>query len=190
MREPGSEYGAQRRTLIGFEDHGAEPAAAAVPGDRVRLESARLVLPELDEAAVRARPWYRHPAFLVSASTTVMALIVMIVLLVVDPWGDKGSVTKVSGLRVVADEGAVTVVWDQPDQGTELYAFEPGDQVLADLSQLVRGTSAWLPVSAQLYSVRTCFLVRPATEAALPDPLDVQALEQQGAQVACVADAA
>lgn len=185
----GAGHHATPAVRIGFDDAEAQPPAAAPKADRVRLESARRVLPEVEDAAIRSRPWFRHPAFIVSTVTTVLAIVAMVVLLVLDPWGDDGPQAQVTGLAVTADDGSVTLNWAGASDGAELYAFEPGDESLADLSQLVRGTTAWLPLSAELYTQRTCFLVRPLTDDQLPDPLDPAAVAQQGAQVVCVADA-
>lgn len=176
---------------IDFDDPDGGVGAAGEPrADRVKLESARRILPEVDEAAVAGKRWWKHPAFVVSMVTTVLAVVAMVVLLVIDPFADDGPVEAVTGLAVSADEGSVSLTWKGAPSGAELYAFDPGDEAPADLSQLVRESAVWIPLSSNLYTPRTCFVVRPLSEEALPALADAAALAAQGGQTICVSDAA
>lgn len=178
------------RVSIGYDDYegrqlpGGETAVA-----RVRLETPRRIFPELDDAQRVSRPWFRHPAFLVSVVSTALALIAMGVLLIFDPFGGD-EVDAVVDLNVVADDGSVTLSWSGAVDGALLYAIDPGDEAPLDVSQLVQGRSAWIPVSAGVYTPRTCFVVLPLVEDA-PESVPVTAVDAQavGGAMICVSDA-
>jgi len=144
------------------------------------------VLPELAEAPQRERPWWRHPAFLVSMITTVLALAGALAWWIVATVTDDS--VRVSGLSLSVDRGNAHLTWDGPDAAYALYAVD-ADGSATDLTQLVRGTQAWVPSATGLYDDTTCFVVRPAgVEAEIT--LDAASLEGQRAGGVCVADAA
>ncbi|WP_062303050.1 hypothetical protein [Demequina subtropica] len=184
----------QRR--IGHDDlAGRDLALADAQASRVRLESPRSVLPEVVEIQIAPRRWYRHPAFLVSLGLTMVALAAMVVLLVLDARGGD-EVPVVTGLTIEEGEGSVTLAWSGATDGAFLYSIDPGAEAPADLSQLVRGATAWLPLSADLYTPRTCFVVVPATlgesgEVLVPTSVPATAVEREatGAATVCVSDA-
>lgn len=144
------------------------------------------VLPELAEAPVRQRKWWLHPAFIVSMSLTVLALLGAAAWFIVSALTDDS--VRVSGVTVSDDAGNAHVDWSGPDAAYELFAVH-GDGEIVDLSQLVRGTEAWIPAAAGLYDDDTCFVVRPAS---ISDDvsLDASTLDGQRGQSTCVADMA
>lgn len=155
---------------------------------RVRLESPRRILPEVEEAQATTRRWFRHPAFIVSMVTTVLALIAMVVLLILDPFGGDDGPTPVDGLSISAAEGSVSLSWTGASDGAALYAYDPGDEAPADLSQLVQGSAAWIPLSSELYTPRTCFVVVPVTAEPGPVPTTARAATEIGGSMICVSD--
>lgn len=155
---------------------------------RVRLESPRRVLPEVEEAQSAGRRWFRHPAFIVSIVTTVVAVVAMVVLLVLDPFGDDDAAAAVDGLTIATGEGSVTLEWSGAQDGAALYAYDPGDEAPADLSQLVHGRSAWIPLSAGLYTPRTCFVVMPLDAQPAAVPTTAKAAADAGGSMICVSD--
>ncbi|KRE21012.1 hypothetical protein [Agromyces sp. Soil535] len=144
------------------------------------------VLPELAEAPERERTWWRHPAFLVSVGLTVLALLGATAWFIVSALTDDS--VRVSALAISDDAGNVHLDWDGPDAAYAIFAVG-GDGDVADLSQLVRGTEAWIPAAAGLYEDDTCFVVRPADVGAEVS-LDASALGGQGGRSACIADSA
>ncbi|GIG54903.1 hypothetical protein [Demequina activiva] len=155
---------------------------------RVRLESPRRVLPEVEEAQSAGRRWFRHPAFIVSIVTTVLAIVAMVVLLVLDPFGDDDAAAAVDGLTITTGDGSVSLAWSGAADGAALYAYDPGDEAPADLSQLVQGQTAWIPLSAGLYTPRTCFAVMPVSEPPAPVPTAASGAEDAGGSMICVSD--
>ncbi|WP_084038671.1 hypothetical protein [Demequina sp. NBRC 110053] len=174
---------------VSHDDHeGREVPHLDSQAARVRLESPRRVLPEVEEAQSASRRWFRHPAFVVSVVTTVLAIIAMVVLLVLDPFGDDDAALAVQDLTIATEEGSVTLAWSGAAGGAALYAYDPGDDTPADLSQLVQGEAAWIPLSAGLYTPRTCFVVVPVGEEAAPVPETAQAAAEAGGSMICVSD--
>jgi hypothetical protein len=144
------------------------------------------VLPELAEAPKRERKWWLHPAFLVSIGLTVLTLLGAAAWFIVSALTDDS--VRVSGLAISDDTGNARLDWGGPDAAYSLFAVH-GDGQVVDLSQLVRGTEAWIPAAAGLYEDDTCFVVRPANVRG-DVSLDAAALEAQRGQGTCVADAA
>lgn len=144
------------------------------------------VLPELAEAPERERKWWLHPAFLVSVGLTVLALLGAAAWFIVSALTDES--VRVSGLAISDDAGNSHLDWSGPDAAYSLFAVH-GDGQVVDLSQLVRGTEAWIPAAAGLYEDDTCFVVRPA-DISGDVSLDAAALEGQRGQGTCVADSA
>ena len=182
-----------------LESHAAGAAAPKVLGgepDRVSLateprsirplESAPDVLPELEQAPETARPVWKHPAFLVSAITTLLALIalaVFIVLGILSPRAEAYALT----LTVTPDN--VQASWSGPDVPYQLIVLggPRGEEV--DMSQLVEGTAAWIP-SAGFVDADSCIVVRPAAgNEQAPVALDADTVSAQAGSSACVADA-
>ncbi|HEY6799483.1 MAG TPA: hypothetical protein VI121_02485 [Agromyces sp.] len=144
------------------------------------------VLPELAEAPQRERKWWLHPAFIVSVSLTVLALLGAAAWFIVAALTDES--VRVSNLSVSDDAGNAHLDWDGPDAAYALFAVH-GDGETVDLGHLVRGTEAWIPAAAVLYDHDTCFVVRPAS---ISDEvsLDAAALSGQRGQSTCVVDLA
>jgi hypothetical protein len=170
------------RTVIGGS--AGHPALGSHAGARA-LGAGASVLPELAEAPQRERPWWRHPAFLVSMITTVLALAAALAWWIISTVNDDS--VRVGGLSLAIERGNAHLDWDGPDAAYTLYAVT-ADGEATDLTQLVRGTEAWVPAAAGLYDDATCFVVRPATIDA-EVTLDAASLEGQRAGGVCVADA-
>lgn len=153
------------------------------------LEISGSVLPELEEdsPSAKRRPLWLHPAFLVSAGTTLLALIALAVFIILGMFGAK---TAAADLQIESTENVVRASWSGPDVPYQVIVIDgpAGDAV--DVSQRVTGTELWLPLAAGLIDERSCLLVRPAegNEKATPS-LDRAALDQQGAVSGCVTDA-
>lgn len=161
-------------------------APADAPPRKRELMSGAAVLPELAEAPVAERKWWKHPAFIVSIITTFLALVAAIVLLIVGIVTD--DTARVSGLGLDLGTGNAQLSWDGPDVPYSLYAVA-GSGDVTDLSQpFVKGREAWLPVGLGQFDEETCFVVRPAS---ITDDVSLSAdtLASQGAQSACVASA-
>ncbi|WP_308797167.1 hypothetical protein [Agromyces silvae] len=171
------------QTLVGRAP--GQPSLGAHAGGRA-LGAGASVLPELAEAPQRERPWWRHPAFLVSMITTVLALAAALTWWIITTINDDS--VRVGGLSLAIERGNAHLDWDGPDAAYALYAVA-ADGSATDLTQLVRGTEAWVPSATGFYDDATCFVVRPANvEAAVT--LDAASLEGQRAGGVCVADAA
>lgn len=185
-------------TLIEQAPAGAAPGAVRIgwEADRAsltstvaplrRLESAADVLPELAEDVAAPRPMWRHPAFLVSASLTLVALLALGVFVVLGMLNPPAAAT---GLSLTTSEDNVRVAWSGPDTAYQVIVVggPAGDQL--DVSQLVTGTEAWIPRGAGLVDDRSCIVVRPAAGAeSAPVALDAATLAEQGAVSACIAD--
>lgn len=164
---------------------GGEPGRGHAGASTSReLGSGTAVLPEIVETPDRQRPWWRHPAFIVSLVLPLLVLIGAVVFLVVSGLNDDS--VKVTNLSIMSEAGNVALAWDGPDAEYALYEVSAGGEA-TDLTQLVRGTSAWVFSAADLYDDASCFVVRPAssTDAVSLDAADLQA--QNGAAV-CVSD--
>ncbi|TBN55558.1 hypothetical protein EYE40_15275 [Glaciihabitans arcticus] len=160
-----------------------------VPADSSKrsLSTGESVLPELAEDKAVAKSFFRHPAFIVSISTTIVAVVVGVVMTVMGVLGDGPA--KVSDLAITGGEGNVHLTWTGPDVPFSLYVIEPGSDEVLDVSQLVRkGSEAWVPKFADLITDDSCFVVR-AAETSGDVTLDPSNLESQGAASVCVADA-
>lgn len=146
------------------------------------------VLPELEEREEKKRPLWRHPAFIVSAILTLLAIGVGGTLMVIS-LTSAGPPT-VSKLSIAAGSGNVRLTWSGPDVPYDLYVTDADGTSAVDLTQLVRGREAWVPRAAQLFTDDSCFVVRAAESspgaAVSTDPDELSA---QGAQSVCVADA-
>jgi len=165
---------------------GAEPGRLAFAAAATRdLGSGAEVLPEIVITPERQRPWWRHPAFLVSVITTFLALAAAVVWWVIAMVTDDS--VRVENLTVDTDAGNVTLQWNGPDAAYSLFQIPP-DGEATDLTQLVRGTSAWVFSAAGLYTEGSCFVVRPASVDG-DVSLDAATLESQRGAGACLADA-
>lgn len=151
------------------------------------LSSGNDSLPELAEENVTPRRMWRHPAFLVSIITTLLALIAGGVLMVMGALSD--GVPTVNDLDITAGEGNVHLTWSGPDTPYSLFVIQPGSDEAVDISQLVRGREAWIPLYADLIDDNSCFVVRAAEITATTIDTDAETLEDQGAMSTCVNDA-
>ncbi len=176
--------GAAGPARIGWDAGRASLAATA--GEIRRLESAGEVLPELEEAEVKPRPMWRHPAFLVSGITTVLALVALVLFVVLGLLNPR---PEASGVSLDATDDNVHVTWSGPDVAYQVIVVGgPGGDEL-DVSQLVSGTEAWIPVGMGLIDDRSCVLVRPAAgNETAPVELDAATVAGQGGASACVSD--
>jgi len=145
------------------------------------------VLPELEHREEKKRPLWRHPAFLVSGVLTVLAVGVGATLMILSV--TSAGPPQVTALTVAAGEGNIRLDWDGPDVPYDLYAVA-SDGAATDLTQLVRGTEAWIPRAGGLVTDDSCFVVRAAeSTAGEPVSLEPADLGDQSAQSVCVADA-
>lgn len=165
---------------------GDEPGRPRIGASSVRdLGSGGAPLPEIVEAPERQRPWWLHPAFIVSVITTFLALGAAAAWWIVSMVTDDS--VKVTGLTIRSEAGNIVLHWDGPDADYALYQVSGGGDV-TDLSQMVRGTSAWVFSAAALYDDSSCFVVRPASRTEEVS-LDAASLQAQNGAAACVADA-
>jgi hypothetical protein len=162
----------------------AGEAPASTPVKR-GLVSGATVLPEITEAPPAPRKLWKHPAFIVSMITTVLALGVGITLLVLAAVA--GGPPRVSGLDVAAGSGSVSLSWGGPNTAYDVYVVG-GDGEITDVSQLVRGRDVWIPRSLGYVDDDSCFVVR-ARSVAGDVSLSADDLDAQGAASVCVADA-
>ena len=161
---------------------GEAPASAPV---KRGLVSGATVLPEITEAPPSPRRLWKHPAFIVSMITTVLALGVGITLIVLS--AVSGGPPRVSGLDVAAGSGSVSLSWGGPNTAYDVYVVG-GDGEITDVSQLVRGRDVWIPRSLGYVDDDSCFVVR-ARSVAGDVSLSADELDAQGAASVCVADA-
>ena len=190
-----------RAASLGFDGtRAARPGAGAAPDVRA---SGR-VLPELEPEAQKRRKLWRHPAFLVSMGTTLLALIAAAVLMIMGVFGSAGSITE---LGIERTSGNIRVHWTGTGEPVELFAVGGPSGEVVDLSQRVTGDEAWIPLGALIVDDSTCIVVRPASpDAGKPTPVadpnakqepipqlvvstDTADLEAQRGASACVADA-
>ncbi len=178
--------------MSGYSTSSSEPVIGVEPGrPRVgaaverELGSGIEVLPEIVETRARQRPWWLHPAFVVSIILTFLtgagALAFWIVSMVTD------DSVKVTNLTIGAEAGNVTLRWDGPDAPYSLYEVS-ADGAVSDLTQLVRGTTASIFSAAGLFDDGSCFVVRPAVRTG-EISLDAATLQSQNGAGVCVADA-
>ena len=166
----------------------ARPSLQAVHGTIHTLETSGDVLPELEDAPDSRRPLWRHPAFLISIGTTVLALIAFVVFLVLGGFSAKPAA---SDLALEVTENAVRVAWTGPDVPYQVIVVDGPSGPEVDVSQLVTGTQAWIPRAAGLIDDGSCVVVRPAKDNEKAEVgLDRGTLDAQGAASECVADAA
>lgn len=178
--------------MSGYSAASAEPVIGGEPGrprvgasaDR-DLGSGIEVLPEIVQTPAKLRPWWLHPAFVVSIILTFLtgagALAFWIVTMITD------DSVKVSNLSIAAEAGNVTLRWEGPDAAYALYEVSADGEV-NDLTQLVRGTSAAVFSAADLFDEGSCFVVRPAGESGEVS-LDAATVQSQDGAAVCVADA-
>lgn len=144
-------------------------------------------LPELSARQQKPKRWWLHPAFLVSAALTLLAMGGMAAWMIVSALTT--SEVRVSDISLSLEGGAARIDWSGPEAVYSLYAVG-GDGTVEDLSQLVlRSTEAWLPAASGTFSDDTCFVVRSAEHSSEPVTLNAADLSAQGAQSICVADA-
>lgn len=144
-------------------------------------------LPELSPRQQKPKRWWLHPAFIVSAALTLLAMAGMATWMIIT--AVTSSEVKVSDISLSLDGGAAHVDWNGPEAAYNLYAVG-GDGTVTDLSQLIlSSTEAWLPAASGTFEDDTCFVVRSAEHAETPVSLNAADLSSQGAQSVCVADA-
>lgn len=164
----------------------ARASLTATTGDIRRLETAADVLPELEEAQVAPRPMWRHPAFLLSAGMTFVALVVLAVFVVLGLLNPRPAAT---GLTLTAGDDNIRVAWSGPDVAYQVIVVGGPAGNELDVSQLVTGTEAWIPSGMGFIDERSCVLVRPAAgNETAPVELDAATVSGQGGASACVAD--
>lgn len=181
---------------LGFDGaRAARPAAGSAPD----LRASGRVLPELEPEAQQRRRLWRHPAFLVSMGTTLLALIAAVVLLLMGAFGGQASITQ---LGIERTSGNIRVHWVGTGEPVEIFAIGGPSAEVLDLSQSATGDEAWIPLGALLVDDSTCIVVRPAAPDASapvekseePQPqvavtTDAGDLAEQRGASACVADA-
>jgi hypothetical protein len=169
---------------IGWDAGRASLSATA--GEIRRLETAADVLPELEEAQVKPRSMWRHPAFLLSAITTLLGLVALVVFVILGLLNPRAAAT---GLTLTAGDDNVRVSWSGPDVAYQVIVVGGPAGDALDMSQVVTGTEAWIPVGMGFIDERSCVLVRPAAgNETAPVALDAATVSAQGGASACVAD--
>lgn len=166
----------------------ARPSLESVHGTIRTLETSGDVLPELEDAPESRRPLWRHPAFLISIGTTVLALIAFVVFVILGGFSER---PVASDLEIEITENVVRATWSGPDVPYQVVVLDGPAGPELDVSQQVTGTEVWLPRAAGLIDEGSCIVVRPAAgneDAAVG--LDRGTLDPQGAVAGCVADAA
>lgn len=164
------------------------PSMQVVPGTIRTLETSGDVLPELEEAPEKQRPLWRHPAFLISIGTTVLALIAFVVFVIV---GGLTGTPKATDLTLEVTDNVVRADWSGPDVPYQVIVVDGPSGPTLDVSQLVTGTEAWLPRAAAIVDDGSCIVVRPAEGNEKSEvKLDRATLDAQGAVSGCVTDAA
>lgn len=164
---------------------GDEPGRPRVGAAIRELGSGGAPLPEIVEAPERQRPWWRHPAFIVSIVTTFLALGAAAAWWIISMVTDDS--VKVSNLAITAEAGNIVLQWEGPDAEYALYEVSSRGDV-TDLSQRVVGVSAWIFSAAGLYDDGSCFVVRPASRTE-EVTLDAASLQAQNGAAVCVVDA-
>jgi hypothetical protein len=157
------------------------------PYPKRALSSGNDGLPELAEDKVVARRMWRHPAFIVSIATTLLAVGTAVVMLLGGAFSS--GVPAVTDLAITGGEGNVHLTWAGPDSAYSLYVIQAGSDEATDVSQLVRGTEAWVPLYADLIDSNSCFVVRSVEVTSTTIDTDAATLEEQGAATICVDDA-
>jgi len=171
-------------TRVGWDE--PHPSLDTVHGEMRPLQRFGDVLPELEDAPSARRPLWRHPASIVSAATTLLALAALVFFLVTGFFAPSAQVT---GLQVEVTDNAVRLVWSGPDVPYQVIVVDgPAGEAL-DVSQRVTGAEAWLPRAARIIDERSCVVVRPAEgNEEAPVSLDRGTVDGQGGAAACVAD--
>ena len=90
-----------------------------------------------------------------------------------------------SGLALTVSSDNVRATWSGPDVPYQLLVVGgPGGEAV-DVSQLVTGEEAWIPVSAGLIDDRSCVVVRPASAADAPSSPEYGAVRASIKNDAC-----
>ncbi|MFJ4223973.1 hypothetical protein [Microbacterium sp. NPDC089695] len=164
------------------------PSMQVAPGAIRTLETSGDVLPELEEAPEKQRPLWRHPAFLISVGTTLLALIAFVVFLIL---GGLSGGSAATDLKLEVTDNVVRVDWSGPDVPYQVIVVDGPSGPTLDVSQQVTGTEAWLPRAVAIIDDGSCVVVRPAEGNENAEvALDRATLDAQGAVSGCVADAA
>ncbi|WP_144876482.1 hypothetical protein [Microbacterium sp. 1.5R] len=164
------------------------PSMQIAPGAIRTLETSGDVLPELEEAPEKQRPLWRHPAFLISVGTTLLALIAFVVFVIL---GGLSGGSAATDLKLEVTDNVVRADWSGPDVPYQVIVVDGPSGPTLDVSQLVTGTEAWLPRAAAIVDDGSCIVVRPASGNETAEvKLDRATLDAQGAVSGCVADAA
>lgn len=158
-------------------------SAAGAPDTKRPLESGRTVLPELEEASDKRRPWWRHPALVVSVILTVLSLAAAATLYVLQLSSPKA--TPVTNLSISASEATVHLSWSGGSERYSLYSVD-GQGKAVDQSVWIRGAGeAWIPAASGAYESTSCFVVRPSSVTGGVS-LGSQELSDQGGQRICL----
>ena len=166
----------------------ARPSLEMAHGSIRTLETSGDVLPELEDAPESRRPLWRHPAFLISIGTTLLALIAFVVFVILGGFSERAVA---ADLEFETTENVVRVTWTGPDVPYQVIVLDGPAGPELDVSQQVTGTEVWLPRAAGLIDEGSCVVVRPvAGNEGAEVGLDRGTLDPQGAVAGCVADAA
>jgi hypothetical protein len=149
------------------------------------LVSGATVLPEITEAPPAPRKLWRHPAFIVSMITTLIAVGVAVTLIIMTALAE--GPPRVTGLDITAGSGGVALSWNGPDVPYDVFVVSDGSDVL-DVSQAVRGRDIWMPRTFGYYDDASCFVVRAASIDG-DVSLAAETLDEQGAASVCMTDA-
>jgi hypothetical protein len=149
------------------------------------LVSGATVLPEITEAPPAPRKLWKHPAFILSMVTTLIAVGVAVTLIIMAALAE--GPPRVTGLDITAGSGGVALSWNGPDVPYDVFVVSDGGDVL-DVSQGVRGRDIWLPRAFDTFDDDSCFVVRAASGTG-DVTLAAETLDEQGAASVCVTDA-
>lgn len=183
---PASTDGATVR--LGWEP-GQPALSSGAPGSAAPakrgLVSGATVLPEITEAPPAPRKLWKHPAFILSMVTTLIAVGVAVSLIIMAALAE--GPPRVTGLDITAGSGGVALSWNGPDVPYDVFVVSDGGDVL-DVSQGVRGRDIWLPRAFDTFDDDSCFVVRAASGSG-DVVLAAETLDEQGAASVCVTDA-
>ncbi|RWZ53115.1 hypothetical protein ELQ90_04105 [Labedella phragmitis] len=165
----------------------ADTVGAAAPVKR-GLVSGATVLPEITEAPPAPRKLWKHPAFIVSMITTLIAVGVAVTLIIMTALAE--GPPRVTGLDITAGSGGVALSWNGPDVPYDVFVVSDGTDGtdVLDVSQAVRGRDIWMPRAFGYYDDASCFVVR-ASSLDGDVSLAAEALDEQGAASVCMTDA-
>lgn len=154
-------------------------------GEKRRIERPLDPLPELD-VDISARPLSRQPAFLVSMTLAVIAL------LGVGGWWVRNQFFSppdaVETITLLDAGDNYRLEWRGPDVPYTVLVVHDDGQVQGDVSGWVRDWALYMPKDYPELAADSCFVVQPATVTITGTAIDVGGLSASGGAMTCIAD--